>query len=263
MRRKVAVTWHASFSVVAAVLFYFFVLPRWPELTGSVSHTVGTVLRVVTGLVIALAAVPVLQTLLRSRRPELGTPQLALTLRTASVALHVAAGVLIIGTAVVEIWVSLDSAGQWIFGIYGAAAAIALLGMFAFWLSYVAEMPPPPPKPLKAKDPRARTRRRGRTEDSADTADTGDTAADEAVETPEGAEASDTAETSEPADEPDKTDVTADTGSGGDGIDSDEDVTADSDGDSAAGKLRNRRPSGKETPGKRRRRLRGGVAVED
>ena len=37
---------------------------------------------------------------------------------------HVLAGVLIIGTAISEIWLSLDAAGQWLFGIYGAAAAI-------------------------------------------------------------------------------------------------------------------------------------------
>ena len=37
----------------------------------------------------------------------------------------------IVGAAISEIWLSLDSAGQWLFGIYGAAAAIALLGVFA------------------------------------------------------------------------------------------------------------------------------------
>ena len=82
-------------------------------------------LRIVTGALIGLAALPVVFTLLRTRRPELGTPQLALSLRTSSIALHVLAGVLIIGTAISEIWLSLDSAGHWLFGIYGAAAAIA------------------------------------------------------------------------------------------------------------------------------------------
>ncbi|HYZ66591.1 MAG TPA: hypothetical protein VE666_02105, partial [Mycobacterium sp.] len=166
MRRWVAVLWHASFSTVAAFLFFFFVLPRWYELTGDTSHTLGTVLRIVTGALIGLAALPVVFTLLRTRRPEFGTPQLALTLRTASVALHVLAGVLIIGAAVSEIWLSLDSAGQWLFGIYGAAAAIALLGIFAFYLAFVAELPPPPPKPLKPK--KAKPRRRGRSKASAD-----------------------------------------------------------------------------------------------
>ena len=39
MRRSVAVLWHASFSAVAAVLYFFFVLPRWYELMGETSHT--------------------------------------------------------------------------------------------------------------------------------------------------------------------------------------------------------------------------------
>ena len=32
MGRKVAILWHASFSIAAGVLYFFFVLPRWPEL---------------------------------------------------------------------------------------------------------------------------------------------------------------------------------------------------------------------------------------
>jgi len=153
MSRTVAVVWHASFSVAAGVLYFFFVLPRWPELLGDTSHTLGTVLRIVTGALIGLAALPVVFTLLRTRRPEFGTPQLALTLRTSSIALHVLAGAVIIGAAIAEIWISLDSAGQWLFGIYGAAAAIALLGIFAFYLAFVAELPPPPPKPLSPRRP--------------------------------------------------------------------------------------------------------------
>ena len=78
MRRGIAVAWHASFLVVAGVLYFFFVLPRWPELTGDISHTLGTVLRIVTGVVIGLTALPVVFTLLTTRRPEFGTPQLAL-----------------------------------------------------------------------------------------------------------------------------------------------------------------------------------------
>ena len=42
---------------------------------------------------------------------------------------------LFVGAAVSEIWLSLDSAGQWLFGIYGAAAAVALLGVLAFYLA--------------------------------------------------------------------------------------------------------------------------------
>ena len=178
MGRKVAVAWHASFSIAAGVLYFFFVLPRWPELTGGTSHTLGTVLRIVTGALIGLAALPVVFTLLRTRKPELGTPQLALTLRTSSIGLHVLAGVLIVGTAISEIWLSLDSAGRWLFGIYGAAAAIALLGVFAFYLSFVAEMPPPPPKPLKPKAKKGNTGRRGRRK-AAEDAESDDTDAEE------------------------------------------------------------------------------------
>ena len=98
MGRTVAVLWHASFSIAAGVLYFFFVLPRWPELIGATSTTLGTVLRIVTGALVGLAALPVVFTLLRTRKPEHGTPQLALTLRTASIVLHVLAGLLIIGT---------------------------------------------------------------------------------------------------------------------------------------------------------------------
>ena len=182
MGRTVAVVWHASFSIAAGVLYFFFVLPRWPELLGDTSHTLGTVLRIVTGALIGLAALPVVFTLLRTRRPEFGTPQLALTLRTSSIVLHVLAGVLIIGTAISEIWLSLDGAGQWLFGIYGAAAAIALLGMFAFYLAFVAELPPPPPKPLKAKKAKQRRGRRKAAEEAEDATTTRPTTTDD--ETP-------------------------------------------------------------------------------
>src|SRR5687768_3911031 len=159
MRRWIAVLWHTSFLILAAVLYFFFVLPRWPELVGDTSHTLGTALRIVTGALVGLAALPVVFTLLRTRKPELGTPQLALSLRIGSIALQVLAGVLIIAAAISEIWLSLDSAGQWLFGIYGAAAAIALLATLGFHLAFTAELPPPPPKPLK---PKTQTRSRGR-----------------------------------------------------------------------------------------------------
>ena len=42
MGRTVAVIWHASFSLAAGVLYFFFVLPRTPELMGQTSHTLGT-----------------------------------------------------------------------------------------------------------------------------------------------------------------------------------------------------------------------------
>jgi hypothetical protein len=261
MGRTVAVVWHASFSIAAGVLYFFFVLPRWPELLGDTSHTLGTVLRVVTGALIGLAALPVVFTLLRTRRPEFGTPQLALTLRTSSIALHVLAGVVIAGTAISEIWLTVDSAGQWLFGVYGAAAAIALLGIFAFYLAFAAELPPPPPKPLKAK--KAKQGRRGRRKAAEDAEDAGEDAAEdselaedvseeglesESDEKPAEVTAEVTAEAEEPestADEPEPA--------------AEEDKAAENGAPEAGepkstnGGLRNRR----------RRRLRGGVAVED
>lgn len=240
MGRTVAVVWHASFSIAAGVGYFFFVLPRWPELVGDTSHTLGTVLRIVTGALLGLAALPVVFTLLRTRRPEFGTPQLALRLRTSSIALHVLAGVLIVGTAVSEIWLSIDSVGQWLFGIYGAAAAIGLLGIFAFYLAFVAELPPPPPKPLKTK--KAKQGRRGRRkaaeevadEEVADEEPEGEAPEDEAEDSPESESDEKPAEVSVEAAEPEST--------------AHEEPAAEE-----TGKLRNRR----------RRRSRGGVAVED
>ena len=250
MGRTVAVVWHASFSIAAGVLYFFFVLPRWPELIGDTSHTLGTVLRIITGALIGLAALPVVFTLLRTRRPEFGTPQLALTLRTSSIALHVLAGALIIGTAISEIWFTLDSAGQWLFGIYGAAAAIALLGIFAFYLAFVAELPPPPPKPLKPK--KAKRGRRRRREAAGEAEESSESESDEkpAEVTAEGPEPESTADEPEPTEqeEPAAEDEAPDAG----------------EAESTNGRLRNRRPSGEAEPTKRRRRrLRGGVAVED
>ena len=262
MGRTVAVVWHASFSIAAGVLYFFFVLPRWLELLGDTSHTLGTVLRIVTGALIGLAAMPVVFTLLRTRRPEFGTPQLALTLRTSSIALHVLAGALIIGTAISEIWFSVDRAGQWLFGIYGAAAAIALLGIFAFYLAFVAELPPPPPKPLKAK--KAKQGRRKAAEEAADEAPEAEDEAttEDATEDSSESESDEkpaeiTAETAEPestAEEPEPTAQEEPTV---------EDEASDAaEAESTNGKLGNHRPSGKGSP-RRRRRLRGGVAVED
>ncbi len=92
MGRKAAVLWHATFSIAAGLLYFFFVLPRWPELMGDTSHALGTAARIIAGVVIALAALPVVFTLLRSRKPKSsGTPQLALTLQTGSVVAHVLA----------------------------------------------------------------------------------------------------------------------------------------------------------------------------
>jgi hypothetical protein len=259
MGRTVAVVWHASFSIAAGVLYFFFVLPRWPELLGDTSHTLGTVLRIVTGALIGLAALPVVFTLLRTRRPEFGTPQLALTLRTSSIALHVLAGALIIGTAISEIWLSVDRAGQWLFGIYGAAAAVALLGMFAFYLAFVAELPPPPPKPLKAK--KAKQGRRGRRKAAEDAGEEVPEAEDEVPTEDETEESSESESDEKPAE------VTAEAEdpapAAEDPAPAAEDEASDTtEPETTNGRLGNRRPSGTTAP-RRRRRLRGGVAVED
>ncbi|TFV56673.1 hypothetical protein E4P42_18055 [Mycobacterium sp. PS03-16] len=265
MRRSVAIVWHASFSVIAAVLYFFFVLPRWFELMGQTSPTLGTVLRIVTAALIGLAALPVVFTLLRTRLPEFGTPLLALRLRTTSIALHALAGALILGAAISEIWLDLDSAGPWLFGIYGAAAAVALLGIFAFYLAFVAELPPPPPKPLK---PKTATRRRGRGQSAAEAkAEQQDTpeAADEADKPDADDTATTTAEGSGTADEEAEPEVGDEPSAQVEATDETADDSAPADSDEPAptrGRLRNRRPTGKGDA-TRRRRLRGGVAVED
>jgi hypothetical protein len=269
MSRKVAVAWHASFSIAAGVLYFFFVLPRFPELRGVTTHTLGTVLRIVTGAVIGLAALPVVFTLLRTRRPELGTPQLALSLRMSSIVLHVIAGVLIAGTAISEIWFSLDSAGRWLFGVYGAAAAMALLGIFAFYLAYVAELPPPPPKPLKPKAEKKgrRRRRKAAGETGAEADETAEAVTDEATTSDESDEASEAEEPAEADEqrEEEPAEVTAEEtadDASAEGVNSEEDASDVVDGAETNGGLRNRRTSGKITL-RRRKRSRGGVAVED
>ena len=251
MRRPVAILWHASFLVVAALLYFFFTLPRWNELTGDWSHTLGTAMRIVCGLVIALSALPVLFTRQRTALPEYGTPQLALTLRTWSIVLHIVAGVLIIGAAISEIWLTLDQAGTWLFGIYGGAAGLALLAALAFYLAFVAELPPPPPAPLKVKDGKRRGRRKdvaAEAEAAAVTAGADDESAPEAEETAEEEAGDDAAETTEADDagnaDAAETDEAAKT-SGEETADTNEDEAEETATDDApAGKLRNRR-SGK------------------
>lgn len=255
MRRSVAIAWHASFFVLAAALYFFFVLPRWLELTGAWPLGLGQSLRIVDGVLVGLTALPVVFTLLHTRKPEFGTPQLALTLRLWSIVLHVLAGVLILGAAIAEIWISLDNAGQWLFGIYGAAAALAVLGALGFYLAYLAELPPPPPKPLKIKDPSGSRRRRKSAADDLDEDDTEDQA--DIVETV--ATETDDDETDDDADLPEDVpaseEVTAEHDSDGD---------AESDG-AAEGSLRNRRPEAKPAARRLRRRRGGGggVAVDE
>ena len=245
MSRTAAVIWHASFSIAAGVLYFFFVLPRWPELLGDTPHTLGTVLRIVAGALIGLASLPVVFTLLRTRRPEFGTPKLALTLRTSSIALHVLAGALIIGTAITEIWLSLDDAGQWLFGIYGAAAAVALLGVFAFYLAFTAELPPPPPKPLKPKEPKQRRRKAAEAEAGDEVEDTAEAPSEETAEDADAAEP-EPAEVTATAEEPESTAVEE---TGSDEATAEEPEADDTaEAETSNGKLRNRRPSGKSEP---------------
>jgi hypothetical protein len=254
MRRRAAIFWHATLVVAAGVLYFFFVLPRWPELVGDTSHGLGTVARIAAGVLIALAALPVVFTLLELRKPEFGTPALALTLRTWSVVAHVTAGVLIVGTAISEIWLSLDSVGQWLFGVYGAAAAIALLGIAGFHLSFVAELPPPPPKPLKPKKEKKQLRRRGKQDDDADDTDADDTEVEgDDPETDAATEAID--DDNEASDGQTEAETTA--------VEEPPAVEDTESADDESGGLRNRRPSGKRSATHRRRRTRRGVAVDE
>lgn len=254
MGRVAATAVHLTLSVVAGVLYFLFVLPRWWELMGDTSHTLGTVLRIVTGAMIGLAALPVVLTLLRTRRPGYGTPELALRLRLWSTVAHVLAGVLIVGAAIAEIWLSLDNAGPWLFGVYGAAAAVAILGILAFYLSFVAEQPPAPPKPPKAKKAK---KKRGKSTDEA--------LAEEPTSTDE-ASAEEPTDSETEAAEPEEAEPEA--------VEKPADVTAKTEADTgvesgseqpevdSAGALRNKRPTGKTTH-RLRRRNRSGVALDD
>ena len=146
MQRRTATALHLALCVVGAALYFVFILPRWWVLTGDIPTTLATVGRIAAGVPIALAAVPVVLNLRHSLKPEFGIPELALRLRAWSAVLHVVAGVLIILTAIVEIWLDLYAAGPWLFAVYGAAASIAVLAVVAFYLSRIAEKPPAEPK---------------------------------------------------------------------------------------------------------------------
>ncbi|HEY2502607.1 MAG TPA: hypothetical protein VGI68_14625 [Mycobacterium sp.] len=278
MGRKVAIPWHLLFSIGAGVLYFFCVLPRWYELMGDMPHALGMAGRIASGALIALAALPVVFTLLRTRKPELGTPQLALSIRVWSIVAHVLAGVLIIGTAISEIWLSLDTAGQYLFGIYGAAAAIGVLGIFAFYLSFVAELPPPPPKPIKAKKPKKRRKKGEEADEAAEDTEAPEAEADEDIETEEAetveAEAGETeeAEETKDAEKPEQEkepaavtteDAEADAESATEEAPATEATEATEAAEEPTGGLRNRRPTGKGTHRMRRRRTRGGVAVDE
>lgn len=216
MSRTVATVWHASLSTLAVILYFLFVLPRWWELTGFSTHVLGTVLRILLGLVVAAMALPVAAVLKQSRKPEFGTPQLALSLRTGSIVAHLVAAVLITGTAISEIWLSLDSFGVWLFGIYGAAAAIAVLGIGAYYLAFVAEMPPPPPKPIKPKSEK-KPRRWGKKSGEAKAEDAKDSDAEDSEDSGGAKDAEDSGDAETKTDD---TDTDA-----GDGADDEADAT--------------------------------------
>ncbi len=248
MGRAAATAVHLTLSAVAGVLYFLFVLPRWWELMGDTSHTLGTVLRLVTAALIALAALPVALTLVRTRRPEMATPEVALRLRLWSAVAHVLAGVLIAGAAIAEIWLSLDKAGPWLFGVYGAAAAVAILGIGAFYLSFVAEQPPAPPKPPKEKKPR---KRRGKTDEASaeETTDSDEGPAEAEGAAEESADETEADEPAAPAAEAKPTEKPAE-------------PAAEAEPAVEDGALRNKRPTGKASH-RLRRRNRGGVATDE
>ena len=276
MGRKLAILWHASFSIGAGVLYFLFVLPRWCELMGDTTHALGNALRIVTGALVALAALPVVFTLLRTRKPELGTPQLALSIRVWSIVAHVLAGVLIIGTAISEYWLTLDAAGQYLFAIYGAAAAIGCSVSSPFTCRsspscrrhrrnrsrrrsrssprsavFAAR------RATRPRNPRPKTPKTPPTTEAAEDAEAKTEAAEtEEAEAPEPEEASEedqiTAETDEPqADAEAPTEAAPAT-------------TGDTEEpEEPGGGLRNRRPTGKGSHRIRRRRTRSGVALDE
>ena len=179
MQRRAATALHLALFGVGAALYIVFVIPRWWVLTGDLPNTAATVGRIVAGLPIAAAAVPIMLNLRRALQPGFRTPELALRMQAWSAVLHIVAGALIVLAAVAETLLSLDAAGPWLFAVYGAAAAIALLGFAAFHLSRVAEKPPAeakapqPDKPPKEKRAKRRRRKRGSpTEDAGDSDDT-------------------------------------------------------------------------------------------
>ena len=272
MQRRAATALHLALCVVGAALYFVFILPRWWVLTGDIPTTLATAGRIAAGVPIALAAVPVVLNLRHSLKPEFGIPELALRLRAWSAVLHVVAGVLIILTAIVEIWLDLYTAGPWLFAVYGAAAAIAVLAVVAFYLSHIAEKPPAEPKPSEndtaendtvendtagdAKTPTAKRmkRRLGKRsrENSETTAveETTEALAEVSEEEPAPVEVSitDTAEAETPVVEDDITgaDSGADTSGVADADDGNSPAAAPSDEEAppAAG-LRNKRPTGK------------------
>ncbi len=85
---------------------------------GDTGHSLGTGLRTATG--VGRSGRTQVFTLLRNRAGS-WHPAVALSMRIWPIMAHVWFGALIVGTAISEVWLSLDAAGQWLFGIYGSA----------------------------------------------------------------------------------------------------------------------------------------------
>ena len=150
MRTPAARALHLGLFLTGVVLYVVFILPRWWVLTGDIPSTLATAGRIAAGIPIAAAAWPVWQILQAALRGTPRSPEIALRLRAWSAVLHLVAGVLILLAAIAEIWLSLETGGPYLFGVYGAAGAIAILALLALYLSFVAEKPPAGPKPPKA-----------------------------------------------------------------------------------------------------------------
>jgi hypothetical protein len=170
MATRAAKALHLALFFTGVVLYVVFIIPRWWVLTGDIPSTLGTAGRIAAGIPIAAAAWPVWQILQTALRSKARTPEIALRLRAWSAVLHVVAGVLILLASIAEIWLSLETGGPWLFGVYGAAGAIAILAFLALYLSFVAEKPPAGPKPakaVKAEKPKAEKKPRGKKREAA------------------------------------------------------------------------------------------------
>lgn len=235
MGRRAARATHLALSALGAVLYFLFIIPRWWVLTGDFPATLGTVGRIAAGVPIAAAAVPVMLALQRSLTSEPKAPELALRLRAWSAVLHVVAGMLIIATAVVEIWLRLEVAGPWLFAVYGAAGAIAALAILAFVLSFTAEKPPAPAKPAKAKADKPKKEKRSRKRG---------TATDETVTAPEVEDAPPDIEVNET---PETEETSSPDSEEADAVEPVEvEVTPTEDTEPESGALLNQRPTGKK-----------------
>jgi hypothetical protein len=260
MGRVAATAVHLTLSAIAAALYVLFVIPRWWELMGETSHTLGTVMRILAGALTALAALPVLLNLQRNRESERNIPPLALKLELRAAVALLLAGVLVIGAAVAEIWLSTDKAGPLLFGIYGGAAALAILGILGFQLTFVAALPPAPAKPKKGKKSKTEPAEEA-SESNEETAEEGS----EAVEVPAVDSAAQATKVSlkkagdGSSGEPDPASE-ADAEAGSDPVVEPVQKTPEA-ADEPSGVLRNKRPSGKSGHRLRRREL-GSTAVE-